>query len=358
MSEAGDYSPSGWGGAHDFDDARKSYRSHAVGSLDKAIGRGITAKDLVPENLSTESENPIVIIVDETGSIDVRHTSSSLQEEMRCCDDPDQIRRQKQMGEWLATIFSKLPYLEHEAKTEYMGEDVEISFGAIGDAYNDESYPLQARHFVKGADLPKKLEELVIEGSGGGTTQESYELAALYYARNVKMPNAIRPLFIFIGDESPYDYVYSEQAGDYAHVSMAQKVKTSEIFEELKQRFSVYFIQKPYGSEHLSDGPLTGTTKRVHGDWVALVGEDHIALLGDPGRVVDVIFGIMAREAGKIPYFKKEIEERQKLGQIKSAYTALHTIHALPSAKTSTKKALGSGHSVTRRTAGDRDDGF
>ena len=323
MSESGDYSPGVWKG-HNFDSARRSYASHAASSLSKAVDRGVKAKDLVPAQISTESKNPLVVITDQTGS----------------------------MGAWPATMFSKLPYLEHEAKTEYMGEDVEISWGAIGDAHNGENYPLQVRPFAKGTDLAKKLKEIVIEGQGGGSTQESYELAALYYARNVEMPNAVRPLLIFIGDESPYDSVEKDQAEEYAHVKLAQRMKTREVFEELKQNFSVYFVQKPYGDEHLSDGPLTGTTKRVHKDWAALVGEDHIALLSDPGRVVDVIFGIMAREAGKIKYFKKEIEDRQKPDQVKTVYTALKTVHALPKGADS-KHLLGDGHSVTRKSKKD-----
>ena len=324
MSESGDYSPGAWSG-HDFASARRSYRDHASMSLNKAVSRGVACKDLVPDSLSTKSENPLVIITDQTGS----------------------------MGEWPATMFSKLPYLEHEAKTEYLGEDVEISWGAIGDAHNDEQYPLQARPFTKGKDLGKKLEELVIEGNGGGTTQESYELAALYYARNVQMPKAVRPLLIFIGDESPYDRIDPDQAESIARVQISQKVKTSAIFDELKQKFSVYFVQKPYGTEKLSDGPLTEITEGVHEDWTALVGEDHIALLADPGRVVDVIFGIMAREAGKVGYFKKELADRQTPKQVKTVMTALRTIHVLPDNRS--KKLLGDGRSVMRRTKKNND---
>ncbi len=316
MSEAGDYSPGVWSG-HNFDSARASYRTYAKSSYSKAVNRGVAAKDLVPKSLSTKSANPVVIIVDETGS----------------------------MGEWPATMFSKLPYLEHEAKTEYMGKDVEVSWAAIGDVPNGETYPLQVRQFTSGTDLAEKMKELIIEGKGGGTHQESYELAALYYARNVKMPNAIRPLLIFIGDESPYDFVDPDEAKSIACVDLTQKLSRAEVFEELKRCFSVYFVQKPYGDERLTDGPLTGITRRVHEDWVALVDEDHVALLGDPSRVVDVIFGIMAREAGKIPYFQKEIEERQNPNQIKTVYTALRTVHALPGGKDS-RLRLGSGHSV------------
>lgn len=317
MSEAGDYNPGVWSG-HDFASARRNYKDYADTSMNKAIADRKTINDLVPTSLTTKSSSPVVVVTDETGS----------------------------MNDWPATMFSKLPYLEHEAKTEYFESDVEFSWAAIGDAHNNESYPLQARPFAKGTELAKRLEELVIEGNGGGTMHETYEYAALYYARNVVMPKAIRPLIIFIGDESPYDYVDTEIAKAIAHVELSKRLSTATVFEELKQKFAVYFIQKPYSHETFSDKGLHGVSAEVNTNWAKLVGADHIALLAEPGRVVDVIFGIMAKEAGKISYFKKEIEDRQDPSQVKTVYTALKTIHTID--KSPTRKLLP-GRSVTRR---------
>ena len=302
MSEGGDYEPVSWGGGHDFSSARDDYSSRAKTSFVDAVDRGVKASDLLPKTLKTNCRNPLLINVDQTGSVGEK---------------------------FLKVLFSKLPYILHEAKTEYMGKDVEVSWGATGDAYNPnrEKYPLQALDFATGEDSLKKMNSLVLEGDGGGSSQETYELTALYYARNVEMPKAIRPLLIFIGDESPYAKVRKEQARVIAYCDIDDDLSTGDVFEELKREFSVYFVQKPYGNETLSQGGLTGTTLRVHTDWASLVGEDHIALLDDPDRVADVIFGIMAQEAGKVQYFKKEIEDRQKPDQVQSAYRALRTIH-------------------------------
>ena len=86
----------------------------------------------------------------------------------------------------------------------------------------------------------------------------------------------------------------------------------------------------------------------MHEDWSALLGEDHIAMLSDPERVVDVIFGIMAKEAKKISYFKKELEGRQTPAQVKTVMTSLSTVHTLPADEKSIK-LLGDGRSTTRR---------
>lgn len=289
MSESGDYSPGDWKG-YDFNDARKTYDKHVGRSYTDAKVVNKKAADLVPKSISTESTAPLTILVDVTGS----------------------------MGDWPAVMFSKLPYMDNECK-EYLGEDFELSFAAVGDANSDE-YPIQIRPFAKGRDMEAQLKELVIEGNGGGQCHESYELTALYYARNAEMPNAKRPIMIIIGDEGFYDKVTSDHA-KLAHVKLGSELKTTTLFEELKEKYSVYLIRKPYSS---------GDDKYIQKKWEDLIGKEHIAILPAADRVVDVIFGILAQEKDKVAYFKAEIEERQRKEQVDTVYKSLKTIHAIP----------------------------
>lgn len=294
MSESGDYDPGPWTG-YSFTSARASYDRHVSRSYDDAVSAKVDPGKLVPTSLETKSESPIVIACDVTGS----------------------------MGEWPATIFSKLPYLDLEGQ-EYMGKTMEISFAAVGDAHCD-SYPLQVREFTKGKSLEKELKKLIIEGGGGGQIMESYDLAALYYANNVKMPNAINPMFIFIGDESLYDNISKEQARDWARVSLKQRLSTKEAIENLKKKYSVYLVRKPYESGG-RDG-MSSTDQKIHAQWASMLGEDRIAILPEAGRVVDVIFGLMANETDRIKYFRKELEGRQTEEQVDTVLKSLHTIH-------------------------------
>lgn len=301
MSESGDYSPGVWSG-HDFASARKTYDATAGRSYDAAVGAGKATKDLIAENVETESTSPLIVVVDETGS----------------------------MGEWPKIMFSKLPYLEHETK-EYLGDDAEFCFMAIGDAHNNEKYPLQVRPFAKGLDLKKRLEELVIEGSGGGSGSETYELAALFAAEKVNMPKAIKPIIIFIGDELPYDTISKDHAKDICGITLEKTLTTEAVFKKLKDKMSVYFIQKSYGAGN-SSNIISEDDRRAHAAWSKLVGEDHIAVLPTADRVVDVIFGILAKETGRIPYFEHEIEDRQTPAQVATVYKSLNTIHKIPDA--------------------------
>jgi hypothetical protein len=324
MSESGDYSPGVWKG-HDFASARRSYDAHVGRSYDKAVSAGKGTRDLIAEDVKTDSTAPLIIVVDETGS----------------------------MGEWPATIFSKLPYLENEGK-EYLGEDFEICFMAIGDAYcSNEKYPLQVRPFAKGLDLKKTLTELVIEGGGGGQTTETYELAALFAAEKVQIPKAVKPIMIFIGDEQCYDTISPDHAERLLGMKLEKTLTTKAVFEKLKEKFAVYIIRKPYGSS--SSNNVSSTDERITAHWAELVGNDHIANLPEAGRVVDVIFGILAKEAGRIAYFEHEIEDRQKIDQVNVVYKSLATIHKI--ADPDKGKADGKGKSVRRNTLKKIGDG-
>ncbi len=321
MSESGDYSPGVWKG-HDFNSARKRYDNHVGRSYADAKVEKKTQKDMIPKSMETKSQSPLVIVCDQTGS----------------------------MGDWPATMFSKLPYLELEGQ-EYLGKDMEISWAAIGDAHNNEDYPLQGRPFTKGTTLKTELEKLVIEGKGGGQYHETYELAALYYARNVSMPKAIRPIIIFIGDEMPYDTVTEDDAQTYSLVKTEKSLSVKEIFQELQAKFAVYVILKPY---NLDSGDNDSMNQQVYKTWLELVDGDHIAVLPDPQRVVDIIFGILAKETGRVEYFREEIEGRQKPDQIKVAYKALTTIHTETDDKGKKQPALPEHKSVMRKSTGGK----
>lgn len=323
MSESGDYSPGVWKG-HDFASARRTYDAYVGRSYDAAVTAGKGTRDLIAENVKTDSTAPLIIVVDETGS----------------------------MGDWPATIFSKLPYLENEGK-EYLGEDFEICFMAIGDAYCNEKYPLQVRPFAKGLDLKARLTELVIEGGGGGQTTETYELAALFAAEKVQIPKAVKPIMIFIGDEQCYDTISPDHAEKLLGMKLEKTLTTEAVFKKLKEKFSVYLIRKPYGSS--SKNTLSEEDRRITAHWAKLLGDEHIANLPEAGRVVDVIFGILAKESGRIAYFENEIEGRQEAEQVKTVYKSLATIHKI--ADPAHGKDVGRGKSVLRKSVKKLGDG-
>ena len=279
MSESYDYTPAPWNKGN-FKEAEKAYEKH-VNDCAKAVGQGVAATNLVLPQITTQAEHPLIIVVDNTAS----------------------------MGKWVTMIFAKLGYFDFEAR-EYLGNDMQVSFMAVGDA-NYDKFPFQVTEFGSEAQLAENLKKLVIEGGGGPPCCESYELAMLYCARNVIMPKAIKPIIIFIGDEAFYDYVYQDQAAKWACVQIAEKkILTSNIIEELKRKFLVYIIRKPYGSQFLSNR-ANSIDMQIHHAWVNALGLRNVALLPDPNRVVDVIFGLLAAATNMEEYFWNEVHERQ-----------------------------------------------
>ena len=300
MSESGDYTPAAHWSGHNFVSAKRAYRDVADRSLTEAKAKNIDPKDLFPKKLSTNSEAPLVIGFDVTASMD----------------------------DWPVTICSKLPYLEYEGQ-EYLGDGMEISWCAFGDSKYDR-YPFQARGFCKGKKLKTELDKLVHERGGGGNQTESYDLAARYYANNCEMPEAIRkPIFIFICDEGIYD---SPNAADWTSTEGVDG-DWKDHFNALCQKFSVYCIRKQYH----------GNEKEVRSQWGEAIGEDRVIQLQDANRVVDVIFGLLANETGRIEYFEDELRERQgkdKDGddKIEKVLVSLHSIHG---ERKSVKKLAG-----------------
>jgi hypothetical protein len=329
MSESGDYQPSTQWRGHDFGAARAAFDTNAGRSYAQAQAKGLTASKLLPLSIETKSTHPVIIDTDFTGSMDG----------------------------WDATIFSKFPYLDHELRTEYLDESFEASFGAICDT--GDAYPLQIRNFAKGADMKKTITELVHAGggSGPGNICEAHGLAMLYRLRNTHMPKAIiKPTYIIITDEMPYGRIAVEEAETFAKVKIEKAMNIKDIVRELREIYSVYVVLKPYGTERLSGDQLSGSTRDVYDCWKELVGADHIALLPDPDRVVDVIFGILAKESDRIGYFRTELEARQlpdKNGQKKvdTVYKSLKTIH---SSTTDSKAKSSVGHSKTKGLGGGK----
>lgn len=317
MSEAGDFDPGAWRG-HDFGSARTDYDRHAGRSYQAAVDDAVDATSLVPEMITFETEAGVVVVTDVTGS----------------------------MKKSPKTVFSKCGYLELEAQ-EYFGASLSFCFAAFGDAYTDR-YPLQVRPPVSGTAMLDELKELKNEGGGGNQTHETSELAAVYFARNVKMPNMIRkPVLILVTDEHPYDFVNKDQAKKYAHVLLQKRLSTVEVFEELMEKFSVYIVVQPY-SRSASD-ELTGTNALVYNKWVSLVGEDRVSILPEAERFVDVAFGIFAAETGRVDYFEEEIEERQTAAQVATVYKSLKTIHRKTTPKSDPRKKEKTGKSVMLR---------
>ncbi|MFX5476466.1 hypothetical protein ABTD55_21345, partial [Acinetobacter baumannii] len=82
---------------------------------------------------------------------------------------------------------------------------------------------------------------------------------------------------------------------------------------------------------------------RIRRQWEKLLGDDHVVMLPEASRVVDVIFGILAKETGRVDYFTKELTDRQDPDQVTTVMKSLHKVTGKSPSKKST-----AGKSITR----------
>lgn len=289
----------GWGddtntwknpGAYDFGSARRSYleglakSAEAKGPRTYTKGKKPDLKLVDPKNkeISSDSENPIIIAVDGTGS----------------------------MQHYPAEIFDRLPLL-YQTLSKYK-PDVEISFSVIGDAVSDQ-WPVQVSNFGKGPTLDDYLKALVPEGGGGPGIRENYELWAYFMHENAKTPKATSPFMIIMGDEKFYETIKPELVKKYIGVDLAQSMDAKTVWKNLSQRFNIYFLRKPY----------EGHDKEIVAQWGEAIGEQKIIPVYDATRVVDVAMGLIAKSWGNFDDFKTNLSARQDADGIKKVMTSL-----------------------------------
>lgn len=196
---------------------------------------------------------------------------------------------------------AKLPQLHGLLQRKGYAEDPQILFGAIGDAFSDR-FPLQMGQFESDNRMDEQLEAIILEGAGGGQMCETYELAAYFLARHTYLEpferHGKKGYAIFIGDEKPYDTIMRNYNGygrsnhtlrSLVGDELEDDVSTKQIFDELQERYEVFFLFQAQGSYRPED---------VLPAWRKLLGERAL-VLEDPSAVCEFIAGLLGmNEAG------------------------------------------------------------
>ncbi len=222
------------------------------------------------KNLYTESENPVIIAVDGTGS----------------------------MQTWPKEIHDRIP-LMYQTLSKYKS-DFELSLSVIGDAISD-SWALQVSDFGKGPTLDDYVNALYPEGAGGPGIRESYELFAYFMNNHVQTPKAVSPFMLIMGDEMFYDKIEPAQVKHYTGDGLQEKIDSIDVWKQLAQKYDIYLLRKAY----------PGHDDKILDQWGKAIGEQKIIPLYDPLRVVDVAMGLIAKKWGKYSDFGKNLSSRQ-----------------------------------------------
>jgi hypothetical protein len=134
--------------------------------------------------------------------------------------------------------------------------DPQILFGAIGDATCD-AVPLQVGQFESDNRMDDNLENMFLEGGGGGQKTESYELAMYFIARHTDLDSwnrAGRKGYLFmIGDEMAYPAIKAREVKGVIGDDLKEDIPLEVMVRELQKRYHVFYLlpkSASYGGDH------------------------------------------------------------------------------------------------------------
>ena len=149
------------------------------------------------------------------------------------------------MGAVVRGIHANLPQLHELLLGHKYIADPQILFAAVGDATCD-CVPLQVGQFESDNRMDQNLENMILEGGGGGQKTESYELIMYVAARHTAIDcweKRKRKGYLFIiGDEMAYPMVKMNEVIGHIGVGIQADVPLDDIIREVRQHYHVYYV--------------------------------------------------------------------------------------------------------------------
>ena len=199
------------------------------------------------------------------------------------------------MGRVVRGIHANLPQLHELLLGHQYVTDPQICFAAVGDATCDR-VPLQVGQFESDNRMDENLENVILEGGGGGQNTESYELmlyvAARHTATDCWEKRQKKGYLFLIGDELAYPAVSQAQIARLIGPELQADLPLAQVVVEALQRYHVYFII-PGGASHGRDPQLLAF-------WEQTLGPQRVILLQDPGETSECIALAIGLNEGRV----------------------------------------------------------
>ena len=175
-------------------------------------------------------------------------------------------------------------------------DDPAILIGAIGDATCD-LVPLQVGQFESGNEIENDLNNLYLEGGGGGQQMESYELALYFLARKTAMDcldkRQKKGYAFIIGDEMPYKKVKRKEVERIFGDVLQADIPIREILAEAQEKFEIYFVL-PNLTSYYNDPKILDC-------WRELLGQN-VLRLEDPAGISELIASTIGLSEDAVAY--------------------------------------------------------
>jgi hypothetical protein len=177
------------------------------------------------------------------------------------------------MGSIPVTLQQKLPQLLGLLLRKNYVSDPQILFGALGDATCDQ-VPLQVGQFESDNRMDENLENIFLEGGGGGQQTESYELGMYFIARHTATDcwekHGRKGYLFLIGDEMAYPRVNRAEVNRLIGDGLEADIPIAEMVKELRKRYHVFYL--------LPKGASYGGNPTILKFWRNLLGQNVLEL--------------------------------------------------------------------------------
>lgn len=171
------------------------------------------------------------------------------------------------------TLQSKLNQLLGLLLRKGYAPDPQILFGAIGDATCDK-VPLQIGQFESDNRMDQNLEDIFLEGGGGGQRTESYELGLYFMARHTDIDgwnqHGRKGYLFLIGDEMAYSQVKRSEVNAIIGDGLERDIPIKDLIVELKHKYHLFYI--------LPKSASYGGDPEILGFWKNLLGQNVLEL--------------------------------------------------------------------------------
>lgn len=174
--------------------------------------------------------------------------------------------------------------------------DPHIMMMAIGDVFHDR-HPLQATQFEPDIKISDQLEELYLEGGGGGNGFESYDLAWLFAALKTKIDcwdkRQTKGYLFTVGDEEPPETANIDTLRREG-INLEANITADQALQMAQERYNVFHIIVEEGNHCRYRG---GT---VCSKWSELLGKRAI-LLDNHNNLPEVVISTIMVNEGTDP---------------------------------------------------------
>jgi hypothetical protein len=192
---------------------------------------------------------------------------------------------QEGLGKLMKEIYDRKPV-----------SDPHIMCMAVGDARCDRA-PLQVTQFEADIKIAKQVEDLYLEGNGGGNHGETYNLAWYFAATKTSTDcfekRGKKGLLFTIGDEPPVSELTKAQIARFVGAEATRDLTSRQILEMVRKQYDVYHVVVEQGSGLRDYGE-----EAVIGEWNELLGEGHVLRLSDYTKLSEVVISAIQVNAG------------------------------------------------------------